>query len=358
MFGFAKPPEPPLGSRHGTLTVVPDAPKPRITLLSYNPQGTSERRIPDPEELARLPDDNEVNWIDIQGFGDPATLNKVAEIFDLNILALEDLITPPQRPKAEWLAERVLIVLRVPYVDPSGELDVEQVGLVLGPNYVVSFQERYSTRFQPVWDRVMQGLGVIRRRGADYLCWALLDAAIDTFYPALEALGDRLEELEAEAMEDPTEATLLRTNDVRNSLVSMRRVVWPQREAIQTLVRNDAEIFKDETVAYLRDAYEHCLQVSEIIESYRDLVGAVNNTYLSAVSNRTNEVMRVLTIMASLFIPLTFVAGIYGMNFDYMPELKMRYGYATVWVVMLSSAAAMLVYFARRGWIGGGSRKG
>ena len=228
---------------------------------------------------------------------------------------------------------------------------------MLGPNYVASFQERYSTRFQPVWERIVQGLGVIRKRRADYLCYALVDAAIDTFYPALEAIGDRLEELEAEAMEDPTEATLVRTNDVRNSLVSMRRIIWPQREAIQALVRNDERIFHKETAAYLRDAYEHCLQVSEIIESYRDLVGAVNNTYLSAVSNRTNEVMRVLTIMASLFIPLTFIAGIYGMNFEHMPELGYRYGYPLVWVVMLSSAAAMLVYFARRGWIGGSRRQ-
>ncbi len=356
MFGLAKPPEPPSGSRPGTLTVIPDAPAPRITLLSYNAQGTAERRIADPEELVRLPDADEVHWIDVQGLGDPALLERVGEIFNLHALALEDLITPPQRPKAEWLAERVLVVLRVPFVDPAGEIDVEQVGLVLGPNYVVSFQERYSARFQPVWERIVQGLGVIRKRRADYLCWALVDAAIDTFYPALEAIADRLEELEAEAMEDPSEATLLRTNDVRNSLVTMRRVVWPQREAVQTLVRNDAEVFQDETVSYLRDAYEHCLQVSEIIESYRDLVGAVNNTYLSAVSNRTNEVMRVLTIMASLFIPLTFIAGIYGMNFEYMPELGFRYGYPLVWVLMLGSAAVMLRYFSRRGWIGG-SRK-
>ena len=352
--GWFHTPEPPPGSRPGTLVVTPDAPAPRITLLTYDPAHTREQRIAEPEDLGGFLAEPGVHWVDIQGLGDIERLTRLGQLFELHALTLEDILNTPQRPKAEWLGRRALVILRAPFVDADGDVEVEQISLVVGENYVLSFQERYSPRFQPVWDRIMRKLGVIRTQGADYLLYALIDATIDSYYPVLESLGDRLEELETEAMESPSEATLLHTNRVRNSLSEMRRGIWPQREAVQTLVRNDAQLFREETTAYLRDVYEHCLQVSEIVESYRDLVGSVNNTYLSSVSNRTNEVMRVLTIMASLFIPLTFIAGIYGMNFEEMPELRFRYGYPLVWGVMLSCAVAMLIYFRRRGWLGGG----
>ncbi|MBI1357282.1 MAG: magnesium/cobalt transporter CorA [Acidobacteria bacterium] len=357
MAGWFSTPEPPPGVRPGTLTVVPEAAPTRITLLSYRADDVQERRIADPDEIGEL-DEDRVYWIHVQGLGDPAVLESLlGRELELHPLTVEDILTTPQRPKAEWMQQRALIILRAPYVDADGDVEVEQVSLVVGDRYVLSVEEQSSGRFQPVWDRLMQGLGPIRSQGADYLAYALLDASIDAFFPVLEMLGDRLEELEVEAMESPTEATLIRTNRVRNSLVILRRVIWPQREALQMLLRNDAGLFAAETGAYLRDAYEHCLQVSEIIESYRDLVGAVNNTYLSAVSNRTNEVMRVLTIMSSLFIPLTFIAGIYGMNFEYIPELGFRYGYFVVWAVMLIITAFMLLFFVRRGWIGGGSKR-
>jgi magnesium transporter len=354
MAGLFQPPEPPPGVRPETLQVVPEAAPTRIALISYDLHGTQERRIADAFDLDDL--DERVHWIHVQGLRDQALLEDLGSELELHALAVEDIITTPQRPKAEWLDDRALIILRVPYVDESGEVDVEQVSLVVSKNYVLSIEERTSSRFQPVWDRIMQGLGAIREQGADYLAYALLDAAIDTFFPVLETLGDRLEELEVEAMESPSEATLMRTNHVRNSLVLMRRVIWPQREALQLLLRNDLKFFAPETAAYLRDAYEHCLQVSEIIESYRELVGAVNNTYLASVSNRMNEVMRVLTIMSSVFIPITFLAGIYGMNFEYIPELKYRYGYFVMWGAILTITAGMIVFFSRKGWIGGGRR--
>ncbi len=354
MAGFFQPPEPPPGVRSETLQVVPEAAPTRIALISYDQHGTQERRIVDAFDLDEL--DDRVHWIHVQGMRDRQLLEELGRELELHALTVEDITTTPQRPKAEWLDGRALIILRVPFVDAAGEVDVEQVSLVVSKNYVLSIEERSSSRFQPVWDRIMQGLGSIRELGADYLAYSLLDASIDSFFPVLEALGDRLEELEAEAMESPTEATLVRTNHVRNSLVLMRRVIWPQREALQLLLRNDQKFFAPETAAYLRDAYEHCLQVSEIIESYRELVGAVNNTYLSAVSNRTNEVMRVLTIMSSMFIPITFVAGIYGMNFEYIPELQFRYGYFAVWAVILATVAAMTMFFVRKGWIGSGRK--
>lgn len=354
MAGFFQPPEPPPGVRPETLQVVPEAAPTRIALISYDLHGTQERRLADAFDLDDL--DDRVHWIHVQGLRDQALLEELGRELELHPLAVEDIITTPQRPKAEWLDDRALIILRVPYVDEAGEVDVEQVSLVVSQRYVLSIEERISSRFQPVWDRIMQGLGSIREQGADYLAYALLDAAIDSFFPVLESLGDRLEELEVEAMESPSEATLLRTNHVRNSLVLMRRVIWPQREALQLLLRNDLKFFAPETAAYLRDAYEHCLQVSEIIESYRELVGAVNNTYLAAVSNRMNEVMRVLTIMSSVFIPITFLAGIYGMNFQYIPELQYRYGYFVMWGAILTITAGMIMFFARKGWIGGGRR--
>lgn len=352
MAGFLHPAEPPPGVRPETIQVVPEATPTRISLISYDRHGTQERRLADAFDLDDL--DDRVHWIHVQGLRDRDLLEELGRELNLHALTIEDITTTPQRPKAEWLDERALIILRAPFVDESGEVDVEQVSLVVGKHYVLSIEERASSRFQPVWDRIMQGLGSIREQGADYLAYALLDAAIDSFFPVLETLGDRLEELEAEAMESPTEATLVRTNHVRNSLVLMRRVIWPQREALQLLLRNDLNFFAPETAAYLRDAYEHCLQVSEIIESYRELVGAVNNTYLAAVSNRMNEVMRVLTIMSSMFIPITFIAGIYGMNFEFIPELQFRYGYFVVWAVILATVAGMMVFFARKGWIGGG----
>lgn len=354
MAGLFQPPEPPPGVRPETLQVVPEAAPTRIALISYDLHGAQERRIVDAFELDDL--DDRVHWIHAQGLRDQELLETLGRELDLHTLTIEDITTTPQRPKAEWLADRALIILRVPFVDDSGEVEVEQVSLIVSKNYVLSVEERTSSRFQPVWDRIMQGLGSIREQGADYLAYALLDAAIDSYFPILETLGDRLEELEAEAMESPTEATLVRTNHVRNSLVLMRRVIWPQREALQLLLRNDQKFFAPGTAAYLRDAYEHCLQVSEIIESYRELVGAVNNTYLAAVSNRMNEVMRVLTIMSSVFIPITFLAGIYGMNFEYIPELQYRYGYFVMWGAMLTITAGMVMFFARKGWIGGGGK--
>ncbi len=352
MAGLFQPPEPPPGVRPETLQVVPEAEPTRISLIAYDRHGTQERRIVNATDLDEL--DERVHWIHVQGLRDQPLLEALGLELDLHTLTIEDISTTPQRPKAEWIGDRALIVLRTPYLDAEGELEVQQVSLIVNKGYVLSIEEHSSPLFQPVWDRIMQGLGDIREQGADYLAYALLDAAIDSFFPVLEMLGDRLEGLEAEAMESPTAATLVRTNQVRNSLVLMRRVIWPQREALQLLLRNDLKFFAPGTAAYLRDAYEHCLQVSEVIESYRDLVGAVNNTYLSAVSNRTNEIMRVLTIMSSVFIPLTFVAGVYGMNFENMPELKFRYSYFAVLGIMIAGAAGMLLFFVRRGWIGWG----
>ena len=218
---------------------------------------------------------------------------------------------------------------------------------------MLTFQESYGARLQPVIDMIHAQRGPIRRSEADYLAYTILNTIIDSYYQVLDDVGEYLDGLEEAAMGESGAATLAKTNRVRASLVHMRRVITPQRDALRMLARRENDLVSTEVEAYLRDVYEHSLQISELIESYRELAAAVNNTYLSAVSHRTNEVMKVLTIMASLFIPLTFIAGIYGMNFEYIPELKIRWGYFAVWGAMLTTAAGMLIFFYRRGWIGG-----
>ena len=354
---FFKQPEPPDGFRTGTLTVEPDHLPTRISVLSFGPHDARETAAATADDLRSLVGDDETHWIHVQGLGETKTIASIAEVFELDDLLVEDISERRQRPKAEWLDGQTLAVLRAPYVNPSNAIRLEQVSALVTRNFVLTIQETHSGLLQPVWDRLMAGYGEARKGGPPRLFYEIVDCVIDSFYPALERIGDRLEELESRVMEAFDEGILSEVNQVRTELVNLRRLSWPQREAIQRLVRNEKALLPPELEAPLRDCYDHCLQVAEMIESYRDLVGAINGTYLSAVSNRTNEVMRVLTIMASVFIPLTFIAGIYGMNFERMPELSMPYAYPAVWVVMAATAGWMLLYFKRKGWIRVGEAK-
>lgn len=348
-----QPPEPPPGYRTGSLTVEPDNLPTRIAVLSFDPGHVSEQSIADVDELARLMkrEPDRTHWVHAQGLGSQELLRALAGVFSLDEPMFQDLTESSERPKVEWLADRVLAVLRAPYVTPRQKLDLDHIGLLIGSNYVLSIQENHSSLLQPDWDRIVQGYAGTRDGGAAHLASAIVDRIVDSFYPVLEDMGDRLEDLEDRVMEPGADAILGEVNQVRGELVRLRRILWPQREAVQRLSRNEAKVLPASVEASLRDSYEHSLHISEIVEAQRDLVGAINGTYLAAVSNRTNEVMRVLTIMASVFIPLTFIAGIYGMNFEYIPELKYRYGYFVAWAVMIAVAGAMLGYFHRKGWI-------
>lgn len=343
---------PPVASLPGTLAINDHSPPPKIHAISYDLEHLEELDISDVKDLRPIVKEGRVAWIDVQGLGDETVLRRLGEIFCIHPLALADVVNVPQRPKAESYEDHIFLVARMARLAEESRLELEQISIFLGRNYVLTFQERYGDVLDPLRRRIRQGKGPIRHLGADYLAYAIIDAVIDGYYPILENLGESLENLEEETLNAATNRTLRAANHNRHSLVTLRRTLWPQREAINVLIREGSPLITDPVRVYLRDCYDHCMQISEVLESYREIASALTSTYLSAVSNRTNEVMKVLTIMASIFIPLTFMAGIYGMNFEYMPEIHVRYAYPLLWLLMAVVATGMMIYFYRRGWIG------
>ena len=349
---------PPVGARPGTLVVPEGALPPRIRVMRYGGDQVHELEVPDPEPLPALVGGDLVTWIDVQGLGNEDLLRRFADLFHIHPLALEDVVNAPQRPKAEEYEHHLLLIARMVRLVSRFDIDREQVAIFIGKDYVLSFQEHYGTVLDPVRQRIRDGIGMIRKLGADYLGYALLDTIVDAYYPTVEALSERLERLEDRVLTgSPTNVTLDRLNRVKNDLVLLRRGVWPQNEALNRLLRDSNPFLCDEVRIYLRDTADHCAQLIDVLDSNRELINGLLNTYLSIVSNRTNEVMKVLTIMASIFIPLTFVAGLYGMNFDYMPELHKRWGYPVALGVMLLAGVGLLLYFRHRGWLGRGVDK-
>jgi magnesium transporter len=345
---------PDVGARPGTLMIADDAPPPRIRMISYAPDECRELDIHSAQELTAALEPGNVTWVDVQGFGDESMVQQIAEVFSIHPLALEDIINMPQRPKAESYGEQVLIITRMVRVGSGGSIDMEQVSLLLGENCVVTFQERYGDILDPVRERIRLPASRLRQNGSGYLTYAIIDTIVDGYYPVIEAIGDHLEHLERVVMENPSTDVLRELNRTKNMLVNLRRAVWPQREAVNSLIRDENALITDEVRVFFRDTYDHCVQTAEVIEMYREMSTGLMNTYLSSIANRTNDVMKVLTIMASIFIPLTFLAGIYGMNFEHMPELHVTWAYPAVWVTMIATASGMVAYFWSKGWLGGG----
>jgi magnesium transporter len=343
---------PQVGARPGTLAIPPDSPFPKITVLQYDATSVDRHDIEDVEELRALREDPRVTWVDVQGLGDEPTIRALGQIFGLHPVALESAVNVPQRAKTEVYAEHQLLIARTPVIDEEGDVRTPQVCFVLGERYLLSFQERYFGFFDPVRGRLQDGLGPMRSQGPDYLAYALIDAMVDRYYPVAQNLSDALEELEDVVAEYPHPEVLARIHALRRQLVVLRRVGWPQREAISAMLREQTPFFGDHTKVYLRDTHDHIAQIVELIDSAREMASDLADAYLSNVSHRTNEIMKVLTLMASIFIPLTFVAGIYGMNFENMPELSSRNGYFIALGVMGALAVGMAGYFKRRGWIG------
>lgn len=343
---------PSIGARPGTLVVSHTAPKPQIRVMKYCSESVREIDIADPNELVELVDDDSVTWIDVQGLGDEATLQKIAHQFNIHPLAMEDIVNTPQRPSVATHGERLLIICRMANSLHGSRLEMEQVSIVLGQGFVITFQEKYGDVLNSVRRRIRTDGSRLRRFEADYLAYALLDTIVDAYYPILERLGDRLEYLENEVIDRPVPELLRQLIRLKNRLVDFRRIVWAQREMVRALSYEDTPLIDEKVRVFVRDVYDHCVQTAEVVESYREMTTGLMNTYLSSVGQRTNEVMKVLTIMSSIFIPLTFLAGIYGMNFEHMPELSWRGSYPTLLLTMLATGAGMMWFFHKLGWLG------
>jgi len=344
------------GTAPGTLSIDPEAPKTLIQAIAYGPEEFVEKEVQSPADLKPLLESWPVVWVNVTGFGDEATLRHLAAEFRLHRLALEDVVNSDQSPKVEPYDDYLFFVARMPRV--SGGEETEQFSFFLGAGLLLTFQEQPGDWFDGVRERIRLGGGYVRRSGSDYLAYALLDAVIDAYFPLTERIGDEIESLEEEVLtaREVEGSSASKIHAIRRRLSLLRRVVSPHREAINALLRDAGPFITPETSVHLRDCYDHLMRLTERVEIYREQCSDLTSTHLNMASNRMNEVMRVLTVMASIFIPLTFLAGIYGMNFNpeasplNMPELNWRWGYPLFWAVIVAMAAGMIVFFKRRRW--------
>jgi len=327
----------------------------RIVLTSYTAADIEVREIADPEALDRLRGDGRVHWIHVVGLADVAIVEHMGTAFGLHPLALEDVLTLGQRPKAEEFDDTLFcIVQHLTYV--SEGLEKVQVSLFLGKDFVLTFQPSGDDLLAPIRERLVKGRAKLRQKGAGYLSYAILDLIVDAAYPALEALGDHLDAIEEGILEKPDQDDIEKLQGVRRELLVLRQVLWPQREVMARLAREEHELMPEDVRLYFRDCYDHAVQALEVSENYREMASGLLDIYLTSLSHRLNDVMKVLTIISTVFMPLSFLAGVYGMNFDReqplnMPELGLRYGYLGFWGVTLVGIATMLWLFRRKGWL-------
>jgi magnesium transporter len=345
----------PPGALPGTIDVDPAAPSTILTVFAYGPQGYVEKIVINPQSLRDYLREWPVTWVNIEGLGSAAIIHELGEIFGLHRLALEDVIHVHQRPKVEEYGPHLFIVARMMYL--SEQIESEQLSMFLGEKFLLTFQTAVGGDcLGPVRERIRQGTGRIRHAGADYLAYSLLDSVVDAYFPVLDIYSNELDALEDEVIERPVPKTLARVHAVKRNLLMLRRVVWPLREAVSMLIREPSSLIAHDTQIYLRDCYDHTIQILDLLETHRELSSSLMDVYLSSVSNRMNEIVKVLTIISTIFIPLSFFAGIYGMNFNTdhplnMPELNLPYGYPLVLTLMAVAAGSMLAYFWRKGWL-------
>lgn len=349
------------GTAPGTLNVDPESPRPEMNVIAYGPEGVVEQKINTPNEVRSFLGKYPVCWLNVDGLGDARTLEELAQIFDIHPLAMEDVVNVHQRSKVDQFGERTFIVTHMVFLDDHFE--TEQVSLLLGPDFVVTFQERPGWDcLEPVRERIRKQATRMRDSGSGYLAYGILDAVIDHYFPVLEAYGERLETLEDRIIAEPDRAVVAEIHEVKRELLHLRRAIWPQREALNSLVRDEIPHITEETRLYFRDCYDHAVRIIDLVETYREVCSDLMDLYLSSISNRMNEIMKVLTVISTLFIPLTFVVGVYGMNFNTafpwnMPELNWPYGYPLCLAVMVLITIAQLIFFRRKGWIGGTKRE-
>jgi magnesium transporter len=323
-----------------------------ITVLDYDPASCRESTPTTLAELLPHRDSDSVTWIDIDGLHDTALLRGLGAHFGFHPLVLEDVVNTHQRPKLEDYGDYLYIVVRMLSYDAERrELGSEQVSLLLGERYVFSLQESWGDVFDPVRERIRGGKGRIRGQGPDYLAYALLDAVVDNYFVIIEQLGEQIEELETLLVEDPQPEQQRAVHQLKREMILLRKSVWPLREVLAGLERTESKLLRTETRVFIRDVYDHAIQVIDVVESFRDMLSGLQDLYLSSISNKTNEVMKVLTIIGTIFIPVTFLAGVYGMNFRYFPELAWKWSYPAFWAVSLIVGGVMLNFFRRRRWL-------
>ncbi|MCC4765100.1 magnesium/cobalt transporter CorA [Methanosarcina sp. DH1] len=324
-----------------------------IRVLAYNSEELVERKLEKIEDCLEFKDHPNLNfWINVDGLDRVDIIEKLGSYFNIHPLTLEDVLNTRQRPKTEDYDSYIYSVLKMILLDTkTKEITIDQVSIIIGPNYVLSFQEREGDVFEMVRERFKNPASRLRKSGVDYLAYGLIDAVIDNYFVILEHFGDKIEYLEEGLVLHPRPETLKTIQKYKRDMITLRKSIWPLRELISGLQRVESDLIKETTRVYLRDVYDHTIQVIDTVEDFRDILSSMVDIYLSSISFRMNEVMEVLTVIATIFIPLTFISGVYGMNFEYMPELKWRWGYPTVMFGMILLAVSMFIYFKKRKWV-------
>ena len=322
-----------------------------ITLTQFDEETFDQRQAATVGECFPFQPTPTITWLNVDGLHRVDVLENLGARVGLHPLISEDILNTDQRPKLEDHDDHLFLVLKALYLDGQGELEIEQVSIVVGERYVLSFQEKPDDVFHPIRDRLASGKGRIRRMGADYLAYSLVDTIVDGYFGLLERLGERIGFLEDDLIAEPTSETLREIHVLKREMIHLRRSVWPLREIIGGLERSESPLIQESTRPYLRDVYDHTIQIIDVIETYRDMLSGMLDMYLSSISNSMNAVMKVLTIIGTIFIPLTFLAGVYGMNFRHMPELEWTWSYPALWIVMLAIAITMVAFFRRRRWL-------
>ena len=323
----------------------------RVDVIDYSETALNELSNVSVNQCGELAKAPSVTWINVNSVHDVGLIDGLGKCLDLHPLTLEDIVNTYQRPKTEEFSNYIYVVLKmVAFNEAANQVEIEHVSLILGENYVISFQEDEGDVFDAVRERLRTAKGRIRSMRADYLAYALMDAVVDHYFLAVEGIGDRIEDMDDRILAHPKPHDIQEVHRLKREILSLRKAVWPLREELGA-IENSSALIRKETKVFLRNLYDHTTQVIEIVETFRDILGGMHDTYLTSISNRMNEIMKVLTIIATIFIPLTFIVGVYGMNFEHMPELKWPWGYYMIWGVMLAVGIGMISYFKRKKWI-------
>lgn len=337
----------PPGSPPGSVSPIHKT-RSTLEIIAYGPRGAESLTTDSLDHVIELGQSWDVVWININGLGDLDLLKRIAEIFSIHPLTLEDILHVHQRAKFERYENYQYFVTRM--VFNHGDFHSEQMSIILAGKFVITFQEREGDCLGTIRDRILSGLGSIRQRPADYLVYTLIDVVVDNYFPVVDQIGETLDKIEERLLADYDEISLMDIHQIKSQLLELRRYLRPYREMLNQLIRDSSDTMSNDVHLYLRDCYDHVIQLTDTVETYRDICSDLRDFYLSMISYHSNEVMKTLTVIATIFIPITFIVGVYGMNFDYMPELHWKFGYLGVWILMVGVAVGFLAWFRRRGW--------